>query len=94
MNKYENIENMVMKLNSLEKHVYLNLKNEVDYIINNDVRDIYYIEEVLDRLLSLSTVDFGTDFYRLCDYYKYIRKDNALEYIKMYKDYKEEEDDE
>lgn len=64
------------------------IKNDVDYIINNNIVDRDYIEHTLDYLF-----DFCYDeeselyYYKLCDYYKNIDKKGATFYLKLFKKY-------
>ena len=79
----EAFENLIM----LKKEKHKILKSEVEYIINNSVKNEVKIQNTLDELFDLCEEDDGLLLYRrLCRYYYDINSVVAIEYIKFYKE--------
>lgn len=82
------IKNMINEMNELYSINYLNVENEINYIINNNIISNKIIEKVFDELLDLSYW-YGKEidklFYKLYNYYKSINLDVSQDYKKYYK---------
>jgi len=61
------------------------VREEVDFIINNQVDSIEEIERLLDTLLDYAHVNQGTEeFKRLNAYYATIHQENSETYTRFY----------
>lgn len=84
MEEITNLINKIIKLNQIE---YKNIKNDINIVIKNNIKDINTIEKLFDRLLNLLFIDPNTikeTYYILLDYYKNINEEYAIEYEKIW----------
>ena len=82
--KIENLINQINDLNNIELN---NIKKDVNYIIQNKVKDIFVIESIFDRMLSLTFIDdtiLRSIYFRFLNYYKNINFECANEYEKFF----------
>lgn len=71
---------------------YIQIRPQVANIINNNVTNIAYIENVLDQLLNIPYEPCYQLFIKLCNYVSTFDKDCANDYLEIYEDlYGEEE---
>ena len=86
MNK--EIEELILKINEYQTIKLMIVKNEIEYIINNNIISQIKIESVFDKLLDL-TYWYGSDieslFYKFIEYYKNINNEVCNDYEKYYK---------
>ena len=61
------------------------LKEEVKNIKEKNIKDISYIENILDTIMSICFVDTHSLFSELCNYYDGINEDNSNEYRLIYR---------
>lgn len=73
----------------LEKRNYKEVVLRINYIIDNNIKDISIIEHTLDLLLSFSFVNVDDEFNRLNDYYESVNSEYSNEYKLIYKEYKD-----
>ena len=76
----------------LEKRNYKEVVLRINYIIDNNIKDISIIEHTLDLLLSFSFVNVDDEFYRLNNYYESINSEYADEYKLIYKEHKDRDE--
>lgn len=70
---------------TIQNKVIEDLELRINYIIDNHIIDIHYIESTLDKLLNLIQTDKTVLLYKkLCHYYYFINKEHALEYVQFY----------
>lgn len=84
MEEITNLINKLIKLNQIE---YKNIKNDINIVIKNNIKDINTIEKLFDRLLNLLFIDPNTikeTYYILLEYYKKINEEYAIEYEKIW----------
>ncbi len=73
---------------SLKQNMFKLIKDDVDYIIKNNIKDKMLIERTLDYLLECCYNDESIKYYKsLCEYYELIDKDGGLFYKKELKKY-------
>ena len=83
------LHDMVIAVIDLSKQRYEIAKNEIEYIMRNNIKDEYIIEKQLDEMLDVLCV-YETDeilltFRRLCRYYFDINPQATADYINFYK---------
>ena len=83
----KDLKALIFESFNLERFLLQQLKDEVNYIIDNNVKDRQHIEKILDQLLNIQFVDTSEEFYNLCSYYETLDKENALTYKKIYSEY-------
>lgn len=76
----------------LEKRNYKEVVLRINYIIDNNIKDISIIEHTLDLLLSFSFVDVDDEFNRLNDYYESVNQEYSNEYKLIYKEHKDRDE--
>lgn len=76
----KDINNLILKLQKYKEKAFKFLKQEVEYIINNNIRDIPTIEHTLDLFLNIYEENAYTTFYKLIDYYANIDKQSSIFY--------------
>ena len=81
----DNIEELIKQLKELERKAIALFEEEVNYIIENHITDLDRIEKVLDSILSIDSYETTLMFNRLCDDYKSVNEEYALEYRLIYK---------
>ena len=82
----KNIMSLIREIREIEKGYLKELREEVNYIKNNNVSDLKYIESTLDNIMSISFLDTHSLFYELCNYYDNIDEECSNEYRLMYKE--------
>lgn len=82
----DNIYDLVKKLYELYEVLYLDLVDDVSYIIKKNIRNTKFIENTLDNLLNVPTDKAYNLFITLCNYYMTIDKEAALNYIDIYQE--------
>lgn len=87
----ENIRKLAKDLLDIYEHAYNLYKIDVDYIITNNVKDINYIERILDYVLSIYTEKGFNLFLLLLLYYKDVNYQNAKTYLEILKEERSEE---
>lgn len=72
-------------LNKMLDYSFVELSNTTNTIINNKSTNTHLIESVLDLILS-NFIDerFHLLFLKLCNYYKIVNEENALDYMNIY----------
>lgn len=71
---------------SLRKEMLYLIKEEIDYIIDNNVKDKIKIENIFDRLLDCCFDEENILYYnKLCTYYGLIDEDGEKYYRKQLK---------
>lgn len=86
------IKEMASGLIELYGIAYIQIRPQVANIINNNVTNIAYIENVLDQLLNIPYKPCYQLFIKLCNYVSTFDKDCANDYLEIYEDlYGEEE---
>ena len=89
----DNIYEVAKELMKCYEKAYEIHKLEVDYIINNQITDINYIEHTLDYCLDIYTDKGFNLFLKLLLYYKKVNLENAYIYLEILKDIRKEEYD-
>lgn len=77
------MEELIKKLIELNELEYKFILDDIDYILNNNIKSVKKIENVFDRMLNIAFLDsekVKDIYYILLDYYKQINEENALEY--------------
>ena len=78
--------NLIKNLKKAQKDYFNIIKTDVDYIINNKIVDKNMIEHLLDGLLDVCNDEESIKYYyKLCDYYEKIDKENSTFYRKVLK---------
>lgn len=86
------IKKIASGLVELYSIAYIQIKPQVENIINNNIKDMTYIEYTLDGLLNVPYEPCNQLFVKLCNYVSTFDKDCANEYMEIYEDlYGEEE---
>lgn len=82
-------------LNKMLDSSYIELSSITDTIINNKSTNTHLIESVLDLILS-NFIDerFCALFLKLCNYYKTVNEEYALDYMNIYNEEMNEYEDE
>lgn len=72
-------------LNKMLDYSFVELSNTTNTIINNKSTNTHLIESVLDLILS-NFIDerFPPLFLKLCNYYRIVNEENALDYMNIY----------
>lgn len=79
---------LVNQLVTLKKEMFNSIKNNVDYIIINNIRDKQYIENTLDNLFECCYDDESISYYnKLCQYYELVDKEGSKFYRKEFDKY-------
>lgn len=70
--------------NELKKMAFFTIKDNVDYIIEQEIKDTRFIEEMLDNLINYIYDDESLNYYlRLCNYYEKIDREGSNFYLKL-----------
>ena len=90
------LHDMVIAVIDLSKQRYEIAKNEIEYIMRNNIKDEHIIERQLDEMLDVLCV-YETDeilltFRRLCRYYFDINPQATADYINFYKEQNDSEE--
>ena len=84
---YSELVDYINRIILLQDNIILFLKNDINYIIKNKIKDDKKIEDIFDKLLNLfQTEEVLTLFKRLCRYYYFINKELVVEYFYLYKE--------
>lgn len=84
---------MFRSLAELKQQKYEMVKSEVNYIINNKIKDEMRIERALDELLDLCDNKNGLLLYKkLCKYYYSINPQATIVYINTYNEFYDSEE--
>lgn len=76
------------ELSLLWKQKYLMLKEEAEFVIENNIKDEIRIERILDNLLELCEDEKALLLYRkVCRYYYSINPIATVDYINFYKEW-------
>ena len=76
------------ELSLLWKQKYLMLKEEAEFVIENNIKDEIRIERILDNLLELCEDEKALLLYRkVCRYYYSINPIAIVDYINFYKEW-------
>ena len=75
------IYNLAEHLMNLYEQAYEEIKPDVFYIINKNVKNVRYIEDVLDRIFEIPTDKSYELFIMLCNYYATFDMDAAKFYL-------------
>ena len=84
MNKFDNIKEIINELLKIYDSEYKRLKPNVDYIIKNNIKDIKYIEQILEQLLNIPYEPCNKLFIRLCKYVENFNKEMSDEYMDLF----------
>ena len=87
INNNKEIKNIVNQLKQLSQIELTNLKEIVDNIVQNNIKDEWLIEHTLDRLLNLYFIDelkIRPIYMNLINYYKNINLDASEDYMNYY----------
>lgn len=76
----------------LEEKNFKNVVLRINYIIDNNIKDISIIEHTLDLLLSFSFVNVDDEFNRLNNYYESVNSEYSNEYKLIYKEHKDRDE--
>lgn len=80
----------------LNKQKYVMIKDEIDVIIRNNIKNERNIERVLDEMLDIlsfyKTEETLLTFKKLCRYYFNINPQATVDYINIYRKYNEQEE--
>ena len=87
----DEFKRLAESLLSCYEKAYEIYQNEVEYIINNKIKDINYIERTLDYILSIYTEKGFNLFIKLLLYYRLVNYENAKAYLEILKEEREEE---
>lgn len=82
-----NMKELIDKINNLNNKELKNIKKDIDYVIQNEVKDINAIERLFDRMLSLVFIDdtiLKPIYFTLLEYYVGINKQYSNEYKNYY----------
>ena len=88
--EYKDILEMCKKVVELNQQKYGIVKNEIDIIITNNIRDERCIERTLDEMLDIlefyENEETLLTFKRLCRHYFNINPQATADYINLYKE--------
>lgn len=88
----DELKSMLSGLIDLYELEYRQLKQHVDYIINHNIQNIEFIEQILERLLNIPYEPCYKLFTRLCGYVSKFNQPFADDYLTIWNDlYGEEE---
>lgn len=88
----EEIYDLAKELNDIYLQMYLDLRDDVTYIIKKRIRNTTFIEDTLDNILDIPTEEAYDLLLELCNYYMTIDKEASLFYLDSYGEiYGEEE---
>lgn len=81
---------LIKSVIDLNKKRYLIIKDEIDYIINNNIKNENQIERKLDEMLDILSFYENDDtlltFRKLCKYYFNINPRATVDYINFYRE--------
>ena len=80
------IKSKIQSLIELYDISYNQIKPQVLYIINNNIKDVGFICHVLDELLNIPTDKCYRLFIELCNYTINIDKNISSEYLEIYQE--------
>lgn len=84
----KDIKDMCNSLIELNKQRFAIVKYEVEYILENNIKDKRYIEHQLDELLEVLLISETEEaleiFKKLCRHYYKIDRDATIDYINFY----------
>ena len=86
MENNEKIVELAKELVGLYEEAYLTYEPLVNGIIDNKIRDINYIENVIDHVMDIYTEKGFYLCVKLIIYYSSINYNNAQEYLKILKE--------
>ena len=86
MEKYNEIFSKAKELSKLYELSYKQIKPQVIYIIENNIKDVNFIEKVLDELLNTPTDKCYKLFIKLCTYVDTFDHELAEDYLKFYEE--------
>ena len=85
----EELYDMCSNILDLHRQRFIILKNEIENIIENNIKDDIYIQRKLDELLDVLLFYENDDtllvFKKLCKYYFSINPQATVRYINFYK---------
>ena len=86
----EELYDMCSNILDLHRQRFIILKNEIENIIENNIKDDIYIQRKLDELLDVLLFYENDDtllvFKKLCKYYFSINPQATVRYINFYKE--------
>ena len=86
----EELYDMCRNILDLHRQRFIILKNEIENIIENNIKDDIYIQRKLDELLDVLLFYENDDtllvFRKLCKYYFSINPQATVRYINFYKE--------
>lgn len=77
----------IEELQNLQKVRFEYIKNEIEILINNKIKNKKLIETKLDELLNMAYIDYDmitNTFYKLINYYKTIDLEASIFYLNEY----------
>ena len=84
---FKEIELLINKVLDLQYVVILDIRNKIEYVINNQIKDDKIIENILEDLLNLFQTDETLSLYKkLCRYYYEINPHLVIDYVYLYKE--------
>ena len=78
------IYDLAKNFNDMYEQIYLELRDDVTYIIKKRIRNTEFIESTLDNILDIPTDKAYDLLLELCNYYMTIDKKTALFYLDSY----------
>ncbi len=78
------IKQSIEDLLVLYKLEYNYIKPQVDYVLNNNIKNIIYIEDLLEKLLNIPYEPCYVLFVNLCNYVSTFNYEIAQDYIALY----------
>lgn len=92
----EELYDMCRNILDLHRQRFIILKNEIENIIENNIKDDIYIQRKLDELLDVLLFYENDDtllvFRKLCKYYFSINPQATVPYINFYKEQNDPEE--
>lgn len=92
----EELYDMCSNILDLHRQRFIILKNEIENIIENNIKDDIYIQRKLDELLDVLLFYENDDtllvFRKLCKYYFSINPQATVRYINFYKEQNDPEE--
>lgn len=91
----QELHDMIKTVIDLNKQRYVIVKDEIDDIINNNIKNEKRIERKLDEMLDIlsfyETDDTLLTFRKLCKYYFDINPQATVDYINFYREQNDSE---
>lgn len=92
----EELYDMCSNILDLHRQRFIIIKNEIENIIDNNIKDDIYIQRKLDELLDVLLFYENDDtllvFRKLCKYYFSINPQATVRYINFYKEQNDPEE--